>query len=619
MQKSASEDEFGRMDHRELTELLHYFADAPKADGLCLITTRFLLRDLSEWHECGYENLSLIDLSISDSLLMLRSRGIKGSNEELREVIGRYKGHVLSLTSLAGYLNRYYDGDIKHAPKVKFVLSDKERFKDVNKLLRKYAEKMYESERIFLHVFSLFRQEVTEDDFAGIFQHEIEDTNFNNVLIKMNELDFRDLINGLVDWRLISYDETNKSYTTHPLIKSYFESDFDEKNKKLCHNRNYQYFGENAPERPETLEEMQPLFEQVYHGCHSGMYDKVLKDIYKAKIQRGEEYHLIHKLSSWETNIRIVQNFFPSRDMTKLPLLTDRCDQSYLLGEAGLSSAYTGRALLAEKCFGVMIEMDVEDGDLKESSIAYHNLSEVQIRIGKLSEAINSAIKAFEYSEKNKDKQMQSHSKSILAYGYFLRGEMEKADKLFAEANDLEKKVTGKELISIWGVQYAYFLLKYNRVGEASELNDKNLEFCIEYNSNDGISQCNCITGAVERLKRDFNKAGEHLERSLEISKNGSNIWIKVEALLERGRLRVDTGDLKGAITDAETVLEIINRTEFNLYRPDMEVLLSKAYLKLGDRDKARNFGESALNDASSMGSHWPKVEAEVIMKTLEV
>jgi hypothetical protein len=216
MQKSASGDEFGKMIQRECTELLHYFADVPK--GLCLITTRYLVKDLDEWHERGYKNLPLIALSIPDSLSMLRSRGVRGSEEEMTEVINRYKGHALSLTSVAGYLNRYYDGNIKQAPEVEFILGDRERFKDVNKLLRKYAEKMSEPERIFLNIFSLFRTEVTEKDFVSVFRHELEDTNVNDVLVKMNELDFRDLIKGLVDWRLISYDETKKAYATHPIL-----------------------------------------------------------------------------------------------------------------------------------------------------------------------------------------------------------------------------------------------------------------------------------------------------------------------------------------------------------------------------------------------------------------
>ena len=282
MQKSASGNEFGKMIHRECTELLHYLADIPK--GLCLITTRYPLKDLDEWHERSYKNLSLIDLSIPDSLLMLRRRGVRGSEDDMTEVINRYKGHALSLTSVAGYLNRYYDGDIKQAPEVEFVLSDKERFTDVNKLLRKYAEKMAEAERIFLYIFSLFRREGTEYDFAGVFRHEMKDTKFNDVLVKMSELDFKDLVDGFVDWRLISYDETKRTYTAHPLIKGYFELDFDEKNKKLCHKRIYQYFGEYAPTQPESLEEMQTLFEQIYHGCQAEMYQEAFDD-YWGKVQ----------------------------------------------------------------------------------------------------------------------------------------------------------------------------------------------------------------------------------------------------------------------------------------------------------------------------------------------
>ena len=212
------------MIHRELTELLHFLADVPKAGGMCLITTRFPLKGLDDWENRGYENHSLIDLSVPDALLMLKKRGVKGSDGDKTGIINRYKGHALSLTSLAGYLVRYYNGDIKEAPDIEFVLGDEERFKDVNKLLRKYAEKMSEAERRFLNIFSLFRQEVTENDFAGVFRKKIEGTKINDVLVKMNDLDFADLVNGLVDWRLISYDKMKKTYATHPLIKGYFES-----------------------------------------------------------------------------------------------------------------------------------------------------------------------------------------------------------------------------------------------------------------------------------------------------------------------------------------------------------------------------------------------------------
>ncbi|MBU0566658.1 hypothetical protein KKC52_01230, partial [bacterium] len=206
MQKGESGNELGRMEHPEFVELLHYLADA-SALGLCLITTRYPLKDLDEWAESSYQTLSLVDLSIPDSLAMLKRREVKGNDEDMEDVVKRYKGHALSLTSLAGFLNRYYDGDIKKAPEIEFVLSDEERFKDVNKLLHRYAEKMSDAELCFLKIFSLFRREITEKEFAGVFQHKME---FNDALVKMNELDFKDLVNGLVDWRLISEGEREK-------------------------------------------------------------------------------------------------------------------------------------------------------------------------------------------------------------------------------------------------------------------------------------------------------------------------------------------------------------------------------------------------------------------------
>ena len=96
------------------------------------------------------------------------------------------------------------------------------------------------------------------------------------------------------------HEETN-SYTTHPLIKSYFESDFKEDDRILCHKRIYEYFGEYAPEEAETLEAMQPLFEQVYHGCGAGLYDEAFDDVYLEKIQKISEGvmtgFLVHELA----------------------------------------------------------------------------------------------------------------------------------------------------------------------------------------------------------------------------------------------------------------------------------------------------------------------------------
>ena len=125
---------------------------------------------------------------------------------------------------------------------------------------------MSEAEIAFMQIFSLFRTEVTEKDFVGVFRKPQNGTRFNKALINMSKHDFIDLVQGLVEWRILSYNESSEAYTTHPLVKGYFEHIFRDR-KKLCHKAIYKYIGSYATEMPDTLEEMQPLFEQVYHGC----------------------------------------------------------------------------------------------------------------------------------------------------------------------------------------------------------------------------------------------------------------------------------------------------------------------------------------------------------------
>jgi tetratricopeptide (TPR) repeat protein len=573
MQKSASGDEFGKMIQRECT-------------------------------------LSLIDLSIPDSLLMLRSRGVKGSDEDMIKVINRYKGHALSLTSLAGYLNRYYDGDIKQAPDVKFLLSDKDRFKDVNKLLRKYAEKMSDSERIFLQIFSLFRQEVTEDDFAIVFRHKIEDTKFNDVLVKMNKLDFRDMINGLVDWRLISYDETKKAYTTHPLINGYFESTLDEKIKKLGHKHIYQYFGLYALEWPDTLEEMQPLFEQVYHGCAAGLYDEVVYYVYWKKIHRMGNFFIYHKFGAWEINISLVKTFFPKGDLSQIPLVTDKRAQSWLLNEAGLALFSTARPKEAEKSLLLSAEISRELKDWREISMRYQNLADLQFRTVELESGLESAKKALDAAEKAKFDVYIVISKAYLAWILHLSGKGEEASKEFCQADELQIKIGGYRLYAISGVFYADFLISMNRIDEAFELTKRNLVICqIEKFLND-ISRCHRCLGAIERLKGTYEDAKVHLQNALEIARKVGMPDLEIEAMLESGRLHLDIGRHEDAIRDAKEVLTICARTGFKLDEPEAEVVLSKAYMALNDLEQAKTVAHSAYEKAIGMNYRWPEGDA---------
>jgi len=616
MQKSESGDEFGKMLHGECIELLHYLADAPKA-GLCLITTRFPLKDLENWSEDSYKTLPLVDLSLPDAIAMLRKRGVKGSDNDLKEVVERYRGHALSLTSVAGYLKRYYDGEIKHAPDIKFVFGDEKRFEDVNKLLRKYGEKMKEFELVFLNIFSLFRREVTENEFTGVFRHKIEDTSFNDVLVKMSDLDFKDLVDGLVEWRLISYDETKDSYSTHPLIKAYFETSFVEKDRRLCHKRIHEYFGEHAPEKPETLEEMQPLFEQVYHGCAAGLYDKSLEEVYWPKIHRRNEHFIIYKLGAWETDLSLIRNFFPNGEFAQLSLVSKKSDQSWLLSSAGLSLLNTGRPKEAEETILTGIRMIIASKDWKNASGGYQNLADLQFRMGEIRKGFESTKSALEMAEKVGAVEVL-RSKAYLAYTLHLLGKSGEAEKWMREAGEHERKISGGQLYSIGGVFYADFLISKNTVDVALELTRQNLVICQREKWSDDMSKCHQRLGAIERIKGNLKEAEAHLQKAYELARKVGMPFLEIEALLEYGRLYLEKRKFKDAINAGNEVLKICQRTGFLLYEPDAGVILAKAYLAQNDFDQAKKFANSAFSKAQKMSYKLAENDAENLIKEIK-
>ena len=476
---------------------------------------------------------------------------------------------------------------------------------------------MSESELAFLNIFSLFRGEVTEKEFTGVFQHKVEGTIFNDVLVKMSDLDFKDLVSGLVEWRLISYDETKKSYTTHPLIKGYFESNFDEKDKTLCHKRIYQYFGEHAPERPETLEEMQPLFEQVYHGCAARLYNEVYAEIYMEKINRAEQGFITDNLGAWEADLSVIRNFFPKGDFSQLPLVSKKTDQSWLLNEAGLSLLGSGRPKEAEELLNIAINLYIEENQIAYGSRCYLNLGDLQFGGGEIKKGLESAKKALEMAEKTGSDEHIRNSKAYLAHILHLSGANKEAERCFREADELERKISGRRDYSITGVFYADFLISINEIDEALEFTRQNLQSCETNNWPADISRCHRCLAAIERIKGNQKKAEVHLQEALEIARKVGMPELEIEALLEYGRLYLEKGEYKDAINAGNEVLKLCERTGFLLHEPDAEVVLARAYLAQKDFEQAKTFANSAHSKAKKMGYKLAENDAAKVLKEI--
>ncbi len=552
--------------------------------------------------------MDIEQLKREDGINLFKKRGIKGEDDELGKLMEEYGGHALSLTLVASFLNDFYDGDAKRANEISFYDMKDEDNKAL-RILKAYDERLTQEQRVFLQIFSCFIRPIDDDAVREVFRKKIKVKRrviFNESLISMPEFGFKQMIHHLEERRLIYKGDT------HQLIRNYFKKGLDEEARIAINRRLYHYVGTLAPNEPKTLEEMQPLFEQVYHGCAAGLYDEVDDDVYWEKIYRREEYFLVKKLGAWEIDLSLARTFFPNNDLSKIPLVSEKSTQSFLLNEAGLALLNTGRPKEAEKPFLTAVWMLIEAKDWENASVGYQNLADLWFRRGELERAKEGAQKAIELAEKAGSERGIVNSKAYLAWILHLLGKDEEAKKEFQQADELQVKIDpdGDRLYSLPGVFYVDFLISTNRIDEALGLTQANLEICQGYNVINDISRYHRCLSAIERLKGNHKEAEAHLQTSLEIARNVGMPFLEIEALLELGRLWLDMERYEDAIREANQVLNLCERTGFKLYEPEAELILARAYLGQKNRDKAKEFAKSAYEKATKMGYHWPKTDA---------
>src|SRR6202008_1355838 len=111
---------------------------------------------------------------------------------------------------------------------------------------------------------------------------------------------------------------------------------------KECNRRLYNYYRTLAPQLPDNLREMEPLFLAVICGCNAGLFRKALHEVYIPRIQRGDAYFAANVLSARGALLTVLAHFFEQGRWGTLKetsvegqsLSTE--DQVYLLLQAAL-------------------------------------------------------------------------------------------------------------------------------------------------------------------------------------------------------------------------------------------------------------------------------------------
>lgn len=307
------------------------------------------------------------------------------------------------------------------------------------------------------------------------------------------------LLERLRKFKLIAPKSEHRPDTLdcHPLIHEHFGEKLKKQNPegwKEAHSRLYEYY-KNLPEKlygkelPDTLEEMEPLFAAVKHGCLAGRVQEAGDDVYWKRIKRKDEQYIYHKLGAFGAALACLSNFFESPWDRLADRLTEH-DKATVLSWTGYALRAVGRLREAIQPMKACLKLYESDNAEKDVAIAANNLSELQLTLGDIKEALHKAEQSVTFADRSGDDSIKEAFRTTLAEALFHAGKTEKAERFFIEAEKRQKKRWSESpyLFSLWGYRYCDLLISSGRHAETL----KRAETILEY-KNEGWYSLLCI------------------------------------------------------------------------------------------------------------------------------
>jgi len=594
-----------------------------KSPSLIVISSRQPLAELDNWSKEQYLEIDLQTLSPDDGVKLFRKLKVTGTDQELKQATEDMGGHALALVLLGKMLVSQFGGDIARRDRLPVLWEDEKLGGHALRVLRWYADFYTENntpEANFLDLLSLFDRPMELAEKKEL----VKKADCATPLRNLNQTKWRQLEKSLENAGLLLHHEGMRTeWDCHPLIRSYFARQFKDTHPGLFRQAHWVLFEYykfeyrqriSEKEHPYIImdiEELEPLYRAVVHGCLAGEYFKAL-EVHRDWIRReGTSLPKPDELGVYSQELTALAAFFPQRWSQPVQQGLSEADQIWLLAVASFCLMSLGRLTEAIEPRQAHLELSTKIGNWKEASVAAQNLADLLLLLGQLEEAAAAATQAIDYSYKEHDllfefEQVKSHAR--LATVLHRQGQPAGAE--FEKAEQLQQQCRrGSPLYSLAGFQYCAWLLDQSSVDLSQVVvrGEHSLEIAIGSSRLFDISLDHLTLASAYRQLGNTTRATDYFEKAMSGIRKAGKIEFTPMFLIDRANFYLDQQRFDEALRDLTEAWQIIKRSDMKLYAVDYHLAMSR-YARVQQPEKVQFHENEAKKLIEATGYHLRKV-----------
>ncbi len=447
---------------------------AQNSRGLCVVTTRYSIPDLRAFRQGAAPEIALKRLSKEAGVALLRALGVKGTQKEYEKLVEDVKGHALTLNLLGSFLRDAHGGDIRQRDLVKLEEADEEELNGhAFRAMDAYAQ-WFESEGekgkralAMLRLLGLFDRPADAGCLDALWKAPAI-AGLTEPLVAIAEAQRNIALKRLEEANLLTVNRDKSgalvSLDAHPLLREYFAREL-RKNQaawQAAHKRLFEHLCETTKDKEKpTLDDLQPLYQAVAHGCQAGMQQEACDKVYFERILRGtgsDGFYSTNKLGAFGSDLGAVACFFDppwSRVSDRL----SPADQAWLLNVAAFNLRALGRLTEALEPMRAGLDADVKRENWKNAATAASNLSELELTLGDVAGAVKDAEVSVTHADRSGDWAQSMSKRATHADALHQAGRGRPARFAEAEAMQAEQQPDYPLLYSLRGFRYCDLLL----------------------------------------------------------------------------------------------------------------------------------------------------------------